>query len=71
MVRFEKDKLVIEIPAASRRDAIETWSDLHAGLCDVIYYMKQDTIIDETFFNLPLLLGEMLPGRDDIKKMAE
>lgn len=71
MVRFEEDKLVIEIPAASRRDAIETWSDLHAGLCDVIYYMRQETIVDESFHNLPLLLGEMLPGWDDIKKMAE
>lgn len=70
MVRFEDDRLVIEIPVTSRTQAIEAWSDLHTALCDMMYYITQDTISDDTYHNLPMLLGYMLPPWDDMIRMT-
>lgn len=71
MVRFDNDKLVIEIPAGNRRGAIEIWSELHSALCDVMYNITPDTMVDDTYFYLPMLLREMLPPWDDAVLMLQ
>ena len=42
MVRFEDEKLVIEI---SDRFPVERWLDIRRGICDVLRFVKQETII--------------------------
>ena len=67
MVRFEDDRLVIEIRTLSRNDSVERWLDLHAGLCDLLRSLDQDTICTETFYAVPDFLQELVPDYDDLK----
>lgn len=66
MVRFEKDKLVIEIKTVTPH---EDWLNLHASLCDIIRFVNRDTLIDDTFYSAVDLLGELIPDWETSKKM--
>ena len=68
MVRFEDDKLVIELKAHSSRDAMEKWMELQSSICDVIRSVDSDNIHD-TFYNIPDFLRELIPDWDVAKKM--
>ena len=69
MVRFEPDKLVIEIKAFTVQQALDKWVGLHSALCDVIRNIDGESICD-TFYNLPYFLEELMPDWDVAKKMA-
>ena len=58
MVRFEENKLIIEIVTHWPQ---ESWKELHTGLCDLIRYVKQDTIHDDTLYSVVDLLSELMP----------
>jgi len=47
MVRFEENKLVIEI---ENSDPVEAWIELQQGLCDLIRFVNSDTLCPETFY---------------------
>ena len=66
MVRFEDQKLVIEIACF---DPAETWIDLQKGLCDVVREVKQENHHDETYYCVIDLIRELIPEFDDAKKM--
>jgi hypothetical protein len=66
MVRFEERKLIIEVETIT---PVETWLDMHQSLCDVVRFVKQDTIVDDTFFAAVDLLAEMMPDWKTGKKM--
>jgi hypothetical protein len=66
MVRFEENKLVIEVETSMPH---ETWLEMHASLCDIIRYVRQDTMVDKTFYAAIDLLHEMLPDWEIAKKM--
>ena len=68
MVRFEEDKLVIEI---IHPYPVEKWMDIHMGIYDIVRFVKQETLIDKSFFSVIDLLGELMPDYDDAKKMIE
>jgi hypothetical protein len=59
MVRFENKKLVIELPAAHRRDAVENWRTLHAALCDAARTAYDDS--SENSWVIPYLISHLLP----------
>ena len=69
MVRFEEDKLVIEIPALCKNDALEKWMELQTSLCDIVRFAKDDTICDNLHISIDLL-RELLPDLEDAKKMT-
>ena len=66
MVRFEDKKLIIEIPSYT---PVETWTDLHRGLCSLIGNVKSDTIDDESFYLIADFLEALMPEWNDAKKM--
>ena len=68
MIRFEEKKLVIEIDTAF---PVDTWLDLHRGICDIVRNVKQDNIIDSSFYNVVDLLEELTPNEVEAKKMVE
>jgi hypothetical protein len=69
MVRFEDDKLVIELKAHSSKDALEKWMSLQFSICDVIRSVDCDDI-HNTFYNIPDFLQELVPDWDVAKKMV-
>ena len=66
MVRFEENKLVIEIET---RFPTETWLNMHRGICDVVRTIQQEDIIDESFHNVIDLLAEIMPEEADARKL--
>jgi hypothetical protein len=70
MVRFEEDKLVIELKAYGKKDAIDRWLSIHDALYDLMEVINDDTLCD-TFFAIPGLLKELSPDWDTLTKMAE
>jgi hypothetical protein len=66
MIKFEKDKLVIEIDTP---DPTCAWIELQQSLCDIIRNTSGSNINDQTFFSAIDLLGELLPDWDCAKKM--
>ncbi|MDR0815076.1 MAG: hypothetical protein LBN37_04910 [Bacteroidales bacterium] len=66
MIRFEKDRLIIEI---KHYCPVEYWQELQQGLYDLIRHVNQDTI-SNTFHEVISLLEELIPETDDAKKMA-
>jgi hypothetical protein len=69
MVRFEEDKLVIELRAGTSQNALDKWVGLHSALCNVIRNTDDESICD-TFYNLPDFLEELMPDWDVAKKMV-
>ena len=66
MVRFEEKKLIIEIETTT---PVETWLEMHQSLCDIVRFVKDDTIINETFYSSVDLLAAFLPDWDTGIKM--
>lgn len=67
MVRFEKDRLVIEIQTHGR--PVEYWMELQRALLDMLRYTTQETLIEETFYNVPDFLQELMPDYETLAKM--
>jgi hypothetical protein len=70
MVRFEDDKLVIEISAGSKNSSVETWLDLQSELLYVIRWINQESVTDK-FYVLPDFLGNLLPDYKSAIKMTK
>lgn len=58
MIRFEENKLVIEIEGS---DPVETWLTLHSGLCDIVSNVAQESICNDTFYAVIDFLRELIP----------
>ena len=69
MVRFEDDKLVIELSAHSKADAIEQWAELQVALCDLLHNVSQENICDDSYYNVPKFMRELMPNWEVLKKM--
>jgi hypothetical protein len=70
MVRFEEDKLVIELSAICKSDSLEKWTGLQKSLCNIIRSMNDENIYGD--FDCAIdLLGELVPDWKDAKKMIE
>ncbi|MDR1155816.1 MAG: hypothetical protein LBL04_14010 [Bacteroidales bacterium] len=67
MVRFESDKLVIEIQTLF---PVETWIVLHGGIYDLARNVNQDTVTGD-FYSVIDFLRELMPDYDTVKKMME
>lgn len=65
MVKFEKDKFVIEVPTTS---PAEDWLELHDALCLVIRSLNHETI-PENFWAVVNLLQDMMPDWQTAKKL--
>jgi|GEM_PF-5302046 len=46
MVRFEKEKLVIEVNCYNPHDV---WLELHGSLCDLIRFVNKETLMGDSF----------------------
>ena len=66
MVRFEENKLIIEIEAPF---PAETWTDLHIGIYDLVRDVKQETLHNASFYSVIDFLQELMPDYDTVKKM--
>lgn len=58
MIRFEENKLIVEIEGG---DPVETWLVLHAGLCDIVRNVTQDSMCDDTFYAVIDFIRELVP----------
>lgn len=67
MVRFDGDKVVIEISGYG--NPTETWSDIVVGLVDVLGALDKDMINTEEIRGVTLLLKEMMPEWETVKRM--
>lgn len=68
MIRFEKDKLVIEIESGFPSD---TWLELYGALIDLVRSLDADYPLGDRFYNIPILLDAMLPDSDQAKKLQQ
>lgn len=69
MVRFEKDKYIIEVHTGC--NPIESWQELHAGLCDLLRNVNQDNVVDSTFYTVPDFLSNLMPEWETARKMTD
>lgn len=67
MVRFEKDRLVIEID--THGSPVEYWMELQRALLDMLSHTTQETLIEETFYTVPDFLRELMPDYEILAKM--
>lgn len=67
MVRFEKDRLVIEIQ--THGSPVEYWMELQRALLDMLSHTTQETLIEETFYTVPDFLRELMPDYETLAKM--
>lgn len=67
MVRFEKDRLVIEID--THGSPVEYWMELQRALLDMLSHTTQETLIEETFYTVPDFLRELMPDYETLAKM--
>lgn len=67
MVRFEKDRLVIEIQ--THGSPVEYWMELQRALLDMLSHTTQETLIEETFYTVPDFLRELMPDYEILAKM--
>lgn len=68
MVRFENDKLVIEIKSAGVHDSLEKWMLLHGALCDVASHLNKENICG-SFQYISGFMKELEPEWEVAKKM--
>jgi hypothetical protein len=68
MTRFETERLVIEIKTMS---PAETWMDLQRGLCGIVRNVREDTIMNDSFYAVIDFLEELLPDWKDVCKMQK
>lgn len=66
MVRFEKDKIIIEIETNS---PVESWKDTVHGLVDLLQYQRTD--VDLEPFNVYTLIKEMLPDDEYCRRIEK
>lgn len=69
MVRFEKDRFIIEVKTGI--NPIENWLGTIQDLLSVLQSQDPDLANGETHYFTFALLEEMLPEWEDAKKMAE
>ena len=69
MVRFEKDRFIIEVKTGI--NPIENWLDTIQDLLSVLRSQDPYLANGETRYFTLALLEEMLPEWEDAKKMAE
>ena len=67
MVRFEGDKIIIEI--AGNGDPVGVWSDIVVELIDVLGALDKDLINMEQIRSVTRLLGDMMPYEKLLKRM--
>ena len=68
MVRFERDRLVIEIATTSPH---EEWLNIHEAICNIARFVNQDTIMNDSFASVIDLLDELMLDRKTAEKMLE
>jgi len=68
MVRFEDEKLVIEIHTHT---PAEDWLNLFEGICDVVRSVDSDTICNDSFHSVIDLMGSLVPDWEIAKKMQK
>lgn len=67
MVRFEKDKLIIEYSAGCH--AVEEWLGLQEELVYVFSIMNSNNVPKDGLWRLANLMEAMMPDFDTAKKM--
>jgi hypothetical protein len=67
MVRFEKDRYIIEVVTGC--DPTENWIELQKSIQDLIRNVNRDNLSDN-FFNSVDFLQELIPNWDIAKKMT-
>lgn len=67
MIRFEQHKLIIELEC---HDPAETVINLQEGLCDLIRFLRQDTVMERSLCSVVDLLSELNPGWKELKKLV-
>jgi len=74
MVRFEEDKLVIELPAVGKNDSIEKWTNLHHALCLILcdVSLSQEGVdLTQGYYYLFDFFEKLIPDWDDVIKMVK
>ena len=66
MVRFEDDKIIVEISGYG--NPMETWSDIIVGLIDVLGALDRDMIGVEEIRSTTWLLKALMPDLEGIQK---
>ena len=69
MVRFEKDRYIIEVETLT--NPVENWQELMTGLYELIRNMPADEYVPPRFYAVMDFLCEALPDWEQAKKMAE
>lgn len=67
MVRFKKDRYVIEVVTGS--EPTERWLELMKEISRVLSLIDPDNFPDDGFYNLANLMEDMLPDWETARKM--
>lgn len=67
MVRFEKDRYIIEVYTGC--DPVESWLNLHEEIAYLLGLVNQGNCPENGFLRLPQLLVDMMPQWETARKM--
>ena len=73
MVRFEDNKLVIEIESIAKNHSVENWITLHDALCETLKdttFMDEDIEAGKGYYYIFDLLKNLVPDWEDAIKMV-
>jgi hypothetical protein len=68
MIRFEENKLVIEIETLYPAG---TLINLHRGICDIVRNVCDETIVNDTFYAVIDFTEELFPCWEDLKRLQK
>ena len=69
MLRFEKDRYIIEVETIS--NPVENWKELMTGLYELMRNMPTDEYVPSRFYAVMDFLCEALPDWEQARKMAQ
>lgn len=69
MVTFDEKGFTIRVETGCT--SVEEWQQTFFGLLDILYFVRSESICDDTYCSVINLMREMLPDYKTLQKMTK
>lgn len=69
MVTFDEKGFTIRVETGG--GSVEEWQQTFFGLLDILYFVRSESICDDTYCSVINLMREMLPDYKTLQKMTK
>lgn len=69
MVTFDEKGFTIRVETGST--SVEEWQQTFFGLLDILYFVRSESICDDTYCSVINLMRELLPDYKTLQKMTK